>query len=340
MYRRVFNPRSNTTNSENSLALAETQYCCYRSLCIRFAIHLPSIQLIYCWRNPINIRLCPLVLIATSITRLKPCLGVLVLIMFAGNVKAHEFWLEKLSISDQLAGLTARQGEGLSGEQIPLQAHPEARWWLASSTDIAETVAEYKPDGSVGIALTNSPEWIAYRSGAAINQYQEFDEFATFAEEEHLAWAADLHLSKDYPKENFSEVFYRHTKVIYCHRAQEIDNDSSSIDYEWVIVDNGSSDDLTESTTSWRLKVLTPNQMTRPLPVHVFSIDEQGTRKVKRVQTDGSGFLDLNVTPNSQYLISTTSLLLPTARTMLKTSAIWESHWVSLRFSSSDNCSS
>lgn len=276
----------------------------------------------------------------------KFCSGALLLCSYL-PLSAHEFWFEPtINTSRKTIELQAFQGEGLLGNPVKVKEHKNDDWKIkVGNKEVKPLGPSFNTLGTVTHKVEQKPDenvFIFYQSPPAITSYKTFEAFATFLKAEGLDEIAQLHVERDLPRNHFNEVFFRHTKNLICGESVSIKDTDSPASYEWIIQEITEKPSV-DKNTAHHLQVLTLqlNHLNQPMikqPAQIFSRTPSGDYQHKQSVTDALGNIYVDYVSGSELLISSTLIKKPDTKTMIETSAIWESHWVAYRMNTSEHC--
>lgn len=251
----------------------------------------------------------------------------------AVQAKAHEFWIwpEQWQVqSGQETAISLKVGErfkGLSLNYFPQNIEHFDHISPKKITPIKGRLGDM-PAGKI-IPDEDGIHIIRHETKADVISYQTLEKFKTFAEKKGYSTAAQRHLERDLPEENFNEIYRRYAKSIITVGACHGGDRRLGMAVEITALHKPCAGD--------GMMVLQFDRDGRPWAdafVTIFSKPLEGAADnvlMTRHKTDSDGRLQLDTKSGYIYLIDAVSLdeIDPSTHS---SGAVWQTRWASLIF--------
>lgn len=249
----------------------------------------------------------------------------LCLMLGAGPLRAHEFWVEPLAFVVALGETVKadlRIGQDFGGSRYPYLSRRFQDFTMASGAD-SEPVPGTEGD-LPAVAVEPAPGLLvlAYHSEPDQLTFRDFEKFASYVAYEGLDWAVDRHRADGLPETDFRERYTRNAKALVQVGANGGGEDQMmGLPFE-LTVDGSPYAPGTAAvavTLTWR------GRPVADWPINVFTRTD-GVVKTQ-VRTDAQGRAEVPFPPASDVLLNAVYL----QRTDADGFA-WESWWASTTF--------
>ena len=257
----------------------------------------------------------------------------LCLALLSHTAAAHEFWIEPLAYQVDPDGRL--QGHLVNGEHFEGRKFPYLSGTFRHFIVIrgSEVRAVQGRNGSLP-ALDVAPSGpglnvVIYQSNMARVTYEQFEEFASFAEHKDFPDIETRHNELDYPQNNFAEVYTRYAKTLIAVGDGAGADRREGLETEIVALTNPYTEDL---GGGMRVQVFYQNAPRANAQVEVFEKAPDGTVETSRHRADPEGIAAIPVKAGYSYLFDAVVLRQPAPNVAAKQDAAWETLWASLTF--------
>ncbi len=251
-------------------------------------------------------------------------------------LQAHEFWIEAedftLSASDSLRA-DLKVGQNLSGNTYAFLPERFERFDLIqgerrSPVNSAQGAlpAVNETDLDDGLAILD------YRSTPRSLRYNSAGKFERFLRSEGIAWVLERHQSRGLPEKGFTEAYSRFAKALVKVGSGKGEDKALGLELELVLLTNP----YVEQDNALSVKLLAAGEPLAQSRITVFFKPFESSAEVlepMRYTTDAQGIVTLaRPEQPGMMLLNAVHMVVPDAKTILKTGAVWESLWASTTF--------
>lgn len=256
----------------------------------------------------------------------------IVICLFAGPLRAHEFWIAPLAYeidADDPIVAQLRVGEKFEGAvqryfpgqierfEVRLQSRIEI-----PKSRLGDDPALKHPATGEGLVI------VAHETTAARLTYRKAETFPSFVTHKGRPDLVTEHIARGLPEIEFKEYYTRFAKSLISAGAGEGVDQTVGLRTEIVALKNPYTDDLADGLP---VKVLYEGAPRVNAFVEVFSRTPSDTIEVETFRTDAEGIAVLTMRPATEYLVDAV-MILPLESSNLATEPVWESLWASLTF--------
>jgi len=269
-----------------------------------------------------------ILLLASILAMVIPMIG-------GAGSNAHELWIEPqtsaIEVGDQVI-TDIIVGQDFTGNaQIYLPSRTEM---LAIANKDGITDLTPRPGSRPAISFDAEKQghlMVFYQSADEYVNYQYFDKFAGFVTEKHAPDILALHRKRGLPEKDFKERYKRFAKSsMFIGRPTTalVDNDTD-MELEFILLDISPADNGHEQA---RIRLTYQNRPVPEAPLSLFIKPADGAVTKHTLYTDEHGEASIPTVSGNKYLLDYVVIrtLDPDSDPV---SAIWESLWASLSFS-------
>ncbi len=258
---------------------------------------------------------------------------VIVLILIAFPVSAHELWIEPIDYQPPQDGkLEAHIVNGQNFKGFRLSYLPRK-----FQTFLVVNQAGALPvKGRIGNqpalrqdAVSDGLQIVVYQSTPDTLSYSKFEKFQVFADHKDFADARTRHLARGLPEKDFREVYSRFSKSLISVGSGAGEDAKTGLETEFVAIDNPYVDDLSDGM---RVQLFYKSEVRVDAQVELFERQPGGEAMVTMHRTDVHGIVTLPVRAGFEYMIDAVVLREPNAQTAKDTGAVWETLWANMTF--------
>lgn len=252
----------------------------------------------------------------------------------AAPAVAHEFWIEPLAYQVEPDGtLEGRLVNGQEFEGVNIPYLPQR---FRSFVQFGAEGASRPVEGRVGDspALRVAPvgeglQVVAYVSGTAKVDYDEWAAFQRFAEHKDFEDIAARHEARGLPRDGFSEAYTRFAKTLVAVGDGAGADFRAGLETEIVALANPYTEDLAGGlpVQVWYREAPRPGAQ-----VELFEKAADGSVAISYHETDARGVARLPVQAGHAYLVDAVVLREPGPPLLEVMDVAWETLWASLTF--------
>ncbi|MGB1254838.1 MAG: DUF4198 domain-containing protein [Thiolinea sp.] len=259
-----------------------------------------------------------------------------ILLLKAGNLQAHEFWLEPRDFTPEsgeplLADI--KVGQKLIGNKHLFLPKKFIRF------DIHEGDKQRSVDSRTGdIPAVNEDNLedglaiLAYESTIRSLRYHDLKKFHGFLEYEGISWVKARHAERNLPETGFTEIYRRYAKTLVKSGSGKGADKPVGLPLELVMLNNP----YTDSAQPLSVQLHWQNEPFRNAQINAFfrpDSEPDAEAILTPYHTDEEGKVTIPRPANSGVmLLNAVHMVEPDAATMLDTGAVWESLWASVTF--------
>jgi hypothetical protein len=252
-------------------------------------------------------------------------LAVLVLVLGARLVCAHEFWIAPHRYTIESGGeinAAIRVGQMFDGRELPYRSRGFRDFTVRTSEgEIKATGTEGSVPALSHTAQIDGLHVITYHSTPHTMAYDSWDEFLGYLRYEGLDEVADLHGARGLPEQNFRERYVRYAKTLIQAGAYvPADADlPKGVPLELVAEENPYKPGLDKLP----VRLLRDGAPVGNRQIAVIRYDGAVTRTL--IRTDSSGRAAIPIAQGGTFLLNATDL-------QPAEDVAWQSYWASLTF--------
>ncbi|MEQ6247991.1 DUF4198 domain-containing protein [Sulfitobacter sp. HNIBRBA3233] len=261
-------------------------------------------------------------------------LSVVAALALPGAAYAHEFWIEpeKYQVSPQdnvIADL--RNGQLFVGTAQAFYPARNTRLdrSLGDETSAIEgrlgdrPAIRIPPLGDDGLLI------LLHEAAASSLTYKEWEKFVAFVEHKDFTTAVETHEDRGWAKEDFEEVYTRHSKALIAVGSGEGSDRAFGLATEFVALENPYAPDF-DGTLD--VELLYGDAPRADAQIEVYAKDAAGEVELTVTRTDAQGRASIPVEPGLSYLLDAVVLRPVEGATTVADGPIWETLWAALTF--------
>lgn len=256
----------------------------------------------------------------------------LLLLMLAKPVSAHELWIQPLNWQPSSDGsLEADLVNGELFEGVKLAYLPS---WFSRFEIVAGEVSA-PVDGRLGDmpalgqpVLVDGLNVIVYQSVVSKATYEKLEEFLEFTKHKDLGDIEKQHRDRGLPDVGFSELFRRYSKALIGAGTGAGADNRVGLETEIVALDNPYAAPL----STVRVQVFYADAVRADAQVELFEKAADGSVIVTLHRTNASGVAFLPVRSGYEYMVDAVVLRVPSDAMAADFDAAWETLWANLTF--------
>ena len=258
---------------------------------------------------------------------------VIVLILIAFPVSAHELWIEPKDYQPQADGKLEADivnGQYFEGFRLSYLPRKFKTFIIANRTGAAPVKGRTGDRPALQLdGLTDGLHIIVYQSTPDTLSYSEFEKFQKFADHKGFADVRARHLARELPEKDFREVYSRYSKSLVGVGSGAGEDARMGLETEFVAIDNPYADDLSDGL---RVQLFYGGAVRVNALVELFEKKPGSEASVTTHRTDVHGIVTLPVRPGYETMIDAVVLREPNAQTAKDTGAVWETLWANMTF--------
>jgi len=257
--------------------------------------------------------------------------------LFPNFLTAHEFWLQPIDFqldNEQILMANVKIGTDLSGDKhVYLPDHIQSfDLTINDKTKPIESSFAAQPPVNQRV-FGDSLGILSATSTVKVVNYTEADVFLRFLENEGLKGVHAKHQERGLPGSGFDEAYRRYAKSLIKIGNGKGQDQDLGLRFEWIIENNPYTTDKEHivARLEWQGKALANTQASvfrkadDVVSRQLFQTDQAGKIRIPRE----SGLFLINAVHMTEPLPET--LNIPKAK-----NSVWESHWASITYGSSD----
>ena len=259
---------------------------------------------------------------------------VALLIMCAGSLAAHEFWIApkdgQLPMGAPVIA-DLKVGDGLDGQIHSYNPHNFRRFDIALGETIQPVEGQSGDRPALNMPLTGEGLAIAVHVTRDYDlTYESWDVFKRFTDHKDATWAQDRHKARGFSPVHVRERYSRHAKSLIAIGHGKGADRAFGLEVEFVALGNPYNDDPAAG-----LNVLLLYQGAPLADAQIELLDQapDGTVRQRFYRTDNSGQVSVPVTPGHFHLIDHVVM----RELNIEGAPHWESLWASLTFLAPDD---
>ncbi len=257
-----------------------------------------------------------------------------ILIIPWGSSFAHEAWLQPTEYKVQKDGVVkvdVMAGEDFAGHRLSYNPVRFSRLQFSLEGVTGELTGRLGDLPAVQFAPGGEGlHTIVYQTTGSEITYKSAEQFETFAIKEGVDWVLDSHRQRNLPRDGFKETFYRYCKTLVGVGHSRGADQSMDMPYELVALQNPVTGSLEQLT----LQLLWQGSAEPGLlSVYRKSADDRVTLDTFSINENGQ--VTIPLMDNSRYLLNAVKMRAIEAAS--EEQPVWESHWASLTFATTNN---
>ena len=257
---------------------------------------------------------------------------ILLSIIMAQAVSAHEFWLEPLSFEiDSGSKLEAniKVGQMMDGETYSYYPNNFERFDLTVGDTTKPVKGRFAQSPAVEQVVDKSGLHIlTYQSRPSTLRYESREIFESFLKNEGIEWVLEAHKKRGLPELEFTELYKRFAKSLIKVGDGAGQDRVMGLPIEWVVENNPYT---TENLEAVSLKLLYQDKPFVGSHVVVFTkLNDEVTRQT--FTTDKEGRVSIPTGKGGVFLVNAVHMIEPTKEQSGGKDAEWMSLWASTTY--------
>jgi len=257
---------------------------------------------------------------------------VLLSIIMAQAVSAHEFWLEPLDFEVESGSKIAahiKVGQMLDGNTYAYYPTNFERF----DVTVGETTSPVKGRFAQSPAFEQVADQsglhiLAYQSKPSRLRYDKRETFESFLKNEGIEWVLEAHKKRGLPELDFTEFYQRYAKSLIKVGDGAGNDRALGLPIEWVVETNPYTTENLEAVTA---QLLYQDKPFSGSHVVVFNkLDGEVTRQT--FTTDDEGRVVVPVAKGGLFLVNAVHMIEPTKEQTGGREAEWMSLWASTTY--------
>jgi hypothetical protein len=256
------------------------------------------------------------------------------LLLFTSTIaSAHEFWLDtdrfQYEIGEKVK-VSLVNGTKFDGVNLPYFTRRVSDLYYSIDGRIDATSRLGDLPAFQQVIDTPGLARFVYISKIDNITYRGLEKFTAFVAEKDSKWALERHLANNWPKERFTERYFRHSKALIGIGHNEGADETFGLFVEFTALKNPYTDDVTEG-----LPVLL-TQSGDPIAnaqIEVFERATDDTVHIFKRTTDAMGRANVPVRAGHDYLLDHVVLTEVKDHADHANGVYWQSDWAALTFS-------
>ncbi len=259
---------------------------------------------------------------------------ILVAVLFASAVSAHEYWIEPdVYLLESGANIVAEVKVGADFNGDTYAYFPDN----FKSFDVTDPSEKRPISGRIGdtpaIDITTTSDGLhvlsQYSSSNRLT-WETYGEFEEFVKLHGLNWVLNAHAQRGLPDSGFDEAYTRFVKSLVAVGDGAGQDSYGGMIFELVANANPYTDDVSNGLP------ITVLFQGNPLPktlIHVFYRAEPDGNVVKSaVVANETGQAVIPNFGDGEYMVNAVQMVIPPAADMERTGIVWHSLWASMTF--------
>jgi len=254
------------------------------------------------------------------------------LLIASTAVTAHELWLDsekfQYEIGDQVE-VSLVNGTQFDGVNLPYFTRRVADLYYSIDARVDATSRLGDLPAFQQVIDTPGLARFVYVSKLDNITYRGLKKFRAFVEEKDANWALQRHLENNWPKDRFTERYFRHSKALIDIGHGQGADETFGLFVEFTALKNPYVDDLTDGMPV----VLT--QQGIPIAngqIEVFERASDGSVRIFKQTSDATGRAMIPVRAGHDYLLDHVVLTEVKDQTDHANGVYWQSDWAALTF--------
>lgn len=170
---------------------------------------------------------------------------------------------------------------------------------------------------------------LVHEAAPSTISYAEWDKFLKFVAHKDFSQAVATHEARGWAKENFKEVYTRHSKSLVAVGHGAGADMELGLVTEFVARDNPYAPDF-DGTLD--VSLLYQGAPRADAQIEVYERNEAGDVDVRVLRTDAQGNAAIPVTAGMEYLLDAVVLRVPEEASTVAEGPVWETLWASMTF--------
>ena len=170
---------------------------------------------------------------------------------------------------------------------------------------------------------------LAHEAAPSTLSYKDWEKFMKFVAHKDFAQAEAMHTARGWEKENFKEVYTRHSKSLVAVGDGAGSDRALGLATEFVALENPYAPDFDGTLDISLLYLGAPRADAQ---IEVYARDAQNVVTVSILRTDAQGRAAVPVMPGMAYLLDAVVLRPVADATTVAAGPVWETLWASLTF--------
>ena len=259
-------------------------------------------------------------------------LPILLSIIMAQAVSAHEFWLEPLSFEveeDSNIQAHIKVGQMMDGDTYAFYPNNFERFDITVGENTSSLKARFAQSPAVDQPTKESGLHIlTYQSKPSKLRYEKREKFESFLKNEGIEWVLKEHERRGLPELDFTELYKRFAKSLVKVGDGAGQDRAMGLPIEWVVETNPYTTKYLEAVTAQLLYLGKPFAGSH---VVVFTkLGDEVTRQT--LTTDEDGRVNIPVGKGGVFLVNAVHMIDPVDQQTGVIKAAWMSLWASTTY--------
>ena len=247
---------------------------------------------------------------------------------------AHEFWIEpaKFQVKSDMAIIAdLRNGQLFEGTRQSFMDNRNTRFEVSIGDETTTITGRMGDRPAIQMPAPGRDGLMILVHEAAPSEisYSDWPKFMKFVEHKNFAQAEATHTARGWAKENFKEVYPRHSKSLVAVGNGEGADRVFGLATEFVALDNPYAADF-DGTLDVSLQY--DGAPRADAQIEVYARDATDTVVVTLTRTDDQGRVAIPVTAGMEYMLDAVVLRPAAGATTVQAGPVWETLWASLTF--------
>jgi uncharacterized GH25 family protein len=259
----------------------------------------------------------------------------IIFLVFPCTLLGHELWIDTTDFKvekDTILNLNLRNGENFDGFSLGyFDRSVKELYWRQNGKKFNNNSRQGDIPALQISPTENGLVSIIYVSKPSIIKYKDFIKFKNFVMEKNSHNTIEIHRNRDFPLENFSEIYTRYSKALVGVGSSKGFDTENNLELELVALQNPYTDNMTDGIEILTLYNGQPRAFTNLKVFERSNMDNSvGTFVVK---TNDKGVAVVEVKNHYTYLIDNVIIRPANEKLFKDRGVIWESLWAALTFS-------
>lgn len=247
---------------------------------------------------------------------------------------AHEFWIEPPEFqveNDEPFVADLRNGELFKGGAQTYFPDRNIRLDLAIDGRVLPIPGRLGDRPAIQLPRVGRDGLLilVHEAAPSTISYAEWDKFLKFVAHKDFAQAVATHEARGWAKENFKEVYTRHSKSLVAVGHGAGADMELGLVTEFVARDNPYAPGF-DGTLD--VSLLYQGAPRADAQIEVYERNEAGDVDVRVLRTDAQGNAAIPVTAGMEYLLDAVVLRVPEGASTVAEGPVWETLWASMTF--------
>lgn len=247
---------------------------------------------------------------------------------------AHEFWIDppKFQVESDVPFVAdLRNGQLFQGTQQSFFANRNTRLEAFLGDESLEITGRMGDRPAIQLPAPGQDGLlvIVHEAAPSTVSYAEWEKFMSFVEHKDFEDVEAMHTDRGWTKENFKEVYTRHSKSLVAVGSGEGADREFGLATEFVALDNPYAADF-DGTLD--VALLYDGAPRSDAQIEVYARAADDTVVVTKTRTDAEGHAAIPVEAGMEYLLDAVVLRPLAGATTVEAGPVWETLWASLTF--------